>query len=55
MQIFIIHNKVILFHIHLGIGSGIEIQNKETVQLYRGMFNDMVKRSKPVSSYFKKI
>jgi sugar-specific transcriptional regulator TrmB len=55
MQIFIIHNKVILFHIHLGVGSGIEIQNKETVDLYRGMFSDMIKRSKPVSSYFKNI
>lgn len=55
MQIFIIHNKVVLFHIHLGVGSGIEIQNKETVELYTGMFNDMLKRSKPIEYYLRRI
>jgi sugar-specific transcriptional regulator TrmB len=55
MQIFITQNTVILFHIHLGVGSGIEIQNKETVELYKGMFNDMVKRSKNVEHYLKKL
>ncbi|MBT4824465.1 hypothetical protein HN695_03630 [Candidatus Woesearchaeota archaeon] len=55
MQIFITHNTVVLFHIHLGVGSGIEIQNKETVTLYNSMIKDMVKRSKGVDSYLKKI
>ena len=55
MQVFITQNNVILFHIHLGIGSGIRIRNKETVELYKGMFNDMVKRSQSVESYLKKI
>jgi hypothetical protein len=55
MQIFITHNTVVLFHLHLGIGSGIEIQNKETVELYNSMIRDMVKRSKPVDYYLKKI
>ena len=55
MQIFITHNTVVLLHIHLGVGSGIEIQNKETVELYNSMIKDMVKRSKSVDYYLKKI
>ena len=55
MQIFIIHDKIVLFHIYLGISSGIEIQNKETVELYSGMFNSMLKRSKPVEHYLRRI
>jgi hypothetical protein len=54
MQVFIIHNKIVLFHIHLGLGSGIDIQNKETVVLYKGMFEGMKKRSKTVEYYLRK-
>ena len=55
MQVFVIHNQIMLFHIHMGIGSGLEIHNKEVVQLYEGMFKDMVKRSKSAEYYLKRI
>ncbi|MFA6460944.1 MAG: hypothetical protein WCV90_01650 [Candidatus Woesearchaeota archaeon] len=55
MQVFINQNTVVLFHIYSGIGSGLEIQNKETVSLYRGMFEEMKKRCKPVELYLRKV
>jgi len=55
MQIFITSMRVVLFHVHAGVGSGIEIHNKETVNLYDSMFDNMLTRSKNVEYYFRNI
>jgi len=55
MQIFISSRKVFLSIIHLGVTTGVIVRGKRAVSLYNNFFEDMIRRSKPLTQYLAKM